>query len=138
MKNFRKSTIDPFQNGDKIDNVPKHFNKLQKYSISNETNKDEILDKEELSNKDANISTKTEEGYNIKCELEKENISEKKGGRGYMYPALKNYIKRSKKKPKKNSKKNTKKNSKKMSKKKSIKARRRNKKSKKSRKRINK
>ena len=52
---------------------------------------------------------------------------ERKGGRGYMYPALKNYIKRSKKKSKKKSKKN----SKKKSKKKSIKAKRRNKKSKK-------
>lgn len=58
---------------------------------------------------------------------------ERKGGRGHMYPALKNYIKRSKKKSKK-SKKNSKKNSKKKSKKKSIKARRRNKKSKKSKK----
>lgn len=54
-----------------------------------------------------------------------------KGG-GYMYPALKNYIKRSKKKSKKSKK--SKKNSKKNSKKKSIKARRRNKKSKKSKK----
>lgn len=60
---------------------------------------------------------------------------ERKGGRGHMYPALKNYIKRSKKKSKKSKKsKNSKKNSKKKSKKKSIKARRRNKKSKKSKK----
>ena len=60
---------------------------------------------------------------------------ERKGGRGYMYPALKNYIKRSKKKSKKSNKsKKSKKNSKKNSKKKSIKARRRNKKSKKSKK----
>ena len=57
---------------------------------------------------------------------------ERKGGRGHMYPALKNYIKRSKKKSKKSKK--SKKNSKKKSKKKSIKARRRNKKSKKSKK----
>lgn len=57
---------------------------------------------------------------------------ERKGGRGHMYPALKNYIKRSKKKSNKSKK--SKKNSKKKSKKKSIKARRRNKKSKKSKK----
>ena len=56
-----------------------------------------------------------------------------KGGRGYMYPALKNYLKRAKRKSKKNSKKKSKrkskkkskKNSKKNSKKKSKKARRR-------------
>ena len=53
----------------------------------------------------------------------------KKKGGGHMYPALKNYIKRSKKKSKKSKK--SKKNSKKKSKKKSIKAKRRNKKSKK-------
>ena len=56
------------------------------------------------------------------------DVPMKKGG-GYMYPSLKNYMKRSKRKPKRKSKRKskrkTKKNSKKNSKKKSKKARRR-------------